>query len=154
MRNIAHVICCLSLLLVSFRSATAAPALEVLGKDYIFPNKIDGFPSKLSEFAGLQINSFRTSDGVRLTYWEAGEGKPLVFIPGWAASGAGFVNVMFLLSRHYHVYLRVDGRRRGFRQVGSLRGFVLSTPSLRLGRLRALVHWRLFASISPAWPPF
>jgi hypothetical protein len=28
----------------------AAPALAVLGKDFTFPNKIEGLPSKLSDF--------------------------------------------------------------------------------------------------------
>jgi len=55
-------------LMIATLPMVAAPAIEVLGKDYTFPNKIEEFPSKLSEFTGLQINSFRTSDGVRLTY--------------------------------------------------------------------------------------
>jgi pimeloyl-ACP methyl ester carboxylesterase len=92
-------------LMITTLPMAAAPAIEVPGKDYTFPNKIEGFPSQLSEFTGLQINSFRTSDGVRLTYWEAGQGKPLVFIPGWSANGAEYVNVMFRLSRYYHVYV-------------------------------------------------
>lgn len=35
--------------------------------------------------AGAEIKSlfFVTSDGVRLHYLEAGEGKALIFIPGW-----------------------------------------------------------------------
>jgi len=74
MRNkIYQALCTLSILLLSFSNAAAAPALEVLGKDYEFPHKIEGFPAKLSDFKGLQINSFNTSDGVKLAYWEAGE---------------------------------------------------------------------------------
>jgi pimeloyl-ACP methyl ester carboxylesterase len=99
-------------LMIATLPMAAAPAIEVLGKDYTFPNKIEGFPSQLSEFTGLQINPFRTSDGVRLTYWEAGQGKPLVFIPGWSANGAEYVNVMFRLSRHYHIYV-LDPRNQG-----------------------------------------
>lgn len=70
-------------LIAASQFATAAPALSVLGKDYTFPNKIDGLPAKLSDFQGLEINSFQTSDGVSLSYWEAGTGKPLVFILGY-----------------------------------------------------------------------
>jgi pimeloyl-ACP methyl ester carboxylesterase len=92
--------------------AWAAPAIGVIGKDFTFPNKIDGLPSRLSDFKDLQINSFTTSDGVKLSYWEAGKGKPLVFIPGWSANGAEYVNVMYLLSKHYHVYV-LDPRNQG-----------------------------------------
>lgn len=96
-------------------NAYAASALEVLGKDFTFPNKIEGLPSKLSDFKDLQINSFVTNDGVKLTYWEAGEGRPLVFIPGWSANGAEYVNVMYLLSKSYHVIV-LDPRNQGLSQ--------------------------------------
>lgn len=107
-------LCALSLL-VSSSIALAAPAIEVLGKDYSFPNKLEGLPARLSDFKGLQINSFETSDGVRLSYWEAGKGKPLVFIPGWSANGAEYINVMYLLSKHYRVYV-LDPRNQGLSQ--------------------------------------
>jgi hypothetical protein len=45
---------------------SAAPAIEVLGKDYSFPHKLAGLPAKLSDFQGLQINTFTTTDGVKL----------------------------------------------------------------------------------------
>jgi len=90
----------------------AAPALDVLGKDYVFPNKLDGLPTRLSDFKGLQINSFKTSDGVKLSYWEAGSGKLLVFVPGWSANGAEYLNVMSILARHYHVIV-LDQRNQG-----------------------------------------
>lgn len=94
---------------------TAASALSVLGKDYTFPNKIEGVPAKLSDFKGLEINTFETNDGVKLAYWEAGSGTPLIFIPGWSANGAEFINVMYLLSKHYHVYV-LDPRNQGLSQ--------------------------------------
>lgn len=102
-------------LLASANLAQAAPAIEVLGKDYTFPSRLEGLPAKLSEFKGLQINSFETSDGVTLSYWEAGSGKPVVFIPGWSANGAEYINVMYLLSQHYHVYV-LDPRNQGLSQ--------------------------------------
>jgi pimeloyl-ACP methyl ester carboxylesterase len=95
--------------------AFAAPALDVLGKDYTFPNRIDGLPAKLSDFKGLQINTFQTSDGVKLSYWEAGQGETIVFVPGWSANGAEYVNVMYLLSKKYHVVV-LDPRNQGLSQ--------------------------------------
>jgi pimeloyl-ACP methyl ester carboxylesterase len=104
----------ISLLLCS-ALASAAPAITVLGKDFTFPNKIEGLPAKLSDFKDLQINHFTTSDGVKLAYWEAGKGKPLVFIPGWSANGAEYLNVMYLLSKQYHVVV-LDPRNQGLSQ--------------------------------------
>lgn len=108
---IRSLLCALPLLACASLTL-AAPAIEVLGKDFAFPNKLEGLPARLSDFTTLQINRFKTSDGVKLSYWEAGEGKPLVFIPGWSASGAEFINVMYLLSQHYHVYV-LDPRNQG-----------------------------------------
>lgn len=102
-----------ALFLMAFSSqAIAAPAVSVIGQDYTFPNKIEGMPTKLSDFNGLEINSFKTSDGVTLKYWEAGSGKPLIFIPGWSANGAEYINVMYLLRENYHVYV-LDQRNQG-----------------------------------------
>ncbi|WP_054006192.1 hypothetical protein [Cypionkella psychrotolerans] len=50
----------LSLPLVT--SAFADTAFAVIG-DYTFPNAIEGMPPKLSDFEGLQINSFTSNDG-------------------------------------------------------------------------------------------
>jgi pimeloyl-ACP methyl ester carboxylesterase len=112
--GIRTALCALTLI-VSSSIALAAPALQVLGHDYAFPNKLEGLPAKLSDFPGLQINSFETSDGVKLSYWEAGTGKPLVFIPGWSANGAEYINVLYLLSKTYHVYV-LDPRNQGLSQ--------------------------------------
>lgn len=90
----------------------AEPAVQFLKQDYVFPNKIDGLPQKLSDFKGLEINQFKTNDGVTLSYWEAGQGKPLVFIPGWSSNGAEFINVMYLLSKQYRVIV-LDPRNQG-----------------------------------------
>lgn len=112
--TICRVLSTLSLL-VSANFAFAAPELQVLGRDYVFPNSLVGLPAKLSDFKELQINNFETSDGVSLSYWEAGSGKPLVFIPGWSANGAEYFNVMYLLSKSYHVYV-LDPRNQGLSQ--------------------------------------
>lgn len=115
MRNVMFLALCVLSLLLSSGPVSAEPALQVLGRDYTFPNRIEGFPARLSDFKGLQINTFVTSDGVKLSYWEAGEGRPVVFIPGWSANGAQYVNVMYLLSRRYHVYV-LDPRNQGLSQ--------------------------------------
>jgi pimeloyl-ACP methyl ester carboxylesterase len=73
-------------------------------------------PERLSDFQDLQVNTFTTSDGVKLTYWEAGTGRPLVFVPGWSGNGAQYINVLFLLSKHYHVYV-LDPRNQGLSQI-------------------------------------
>ncbi len=90
----------------------AEPALSVFGRDYIFPNRIKGLPEKLSDFSELRINFFNTSDDVRLAYWEAGSGNPLIFVPGWSANGAEYINVMYLLAKHYRVIV-LDPRNQG-----------------------------------------
>lgn len=95
--------------------ATAEAALQVLGKDFTFPNKITSLPSKLSDFQGLEINAFVTTDGVKLSYWEMGAGRPLVFVPGWSANGAQYINLLYLLSQSYHVYV-LDPRNQGLSQ--------------------------------------
>jgi len=112
MRRFMHVALLGTLLLAFAGHALAASAISVLGEDYTFPNKVEGLPGKLSDFGDLQINSFTTSDGVKLSYWEAGKGEPLIFIPGWSANGAEYVNVMYLLRKYYHVYV-LDPRNQG-----------------------------------------
>ncbi|PPQ36062.1 Pimeloyl-ACP methyl ester carboxylesterase [Rhodoblastus acidophilus] len=95
--------------------ARAEPAISVLGADFVFPNKIQGFPSRLSEFSELQIHHFTTNDGVKLAYWEAGHGEPLIFVPGWSGNGAEYVNVMFLLAKNHRVIV-LDPRNQGLSQ--------------------------------------
>jgi pimeloyl-ACP methyl ester carboxylesterase len=95
--------------------ARSEPALNVLGRDFAFPHRIEGMPSRLSDFDGLRINTFVTNDGVKLSYWEAGRGKPLIFVPGWSANGAQYINVMYLLAKEYHVYV-LDPRNQGLSQ--------------------------------------
>ena len=85
---------------------------DVLGEDFQFPHKIAEQPLKASDFTDLKISSFVTSDNVNLAYWEAGSGKPLVFIPGWSANGALYFHLMHLLSKHYQVYV-LDVRNQG-----------------------------------------
>lgn len=92
--------------------ATAAPAVTVLGRDFVFANPPADMPRKLSDFPGLQINSFTPNDGVKLAYWEAGQGPTIIFVPGWSANGAQYVNLMHLLASHYRVVV-LDPRNQG-----------------------------------------
>lgn len=103
MRNFLIRAACLLALAATSSAAFAAPALQVLGRDFAFPHQVEGLPAKLSDFKDLQINTFTTGDGVKLTYWEAGKGRPLIFVPGWSANGAEYVNVMYLESRRHPV---------------------------------------------------
>lgn len=141
-------------LLVAANFALAAPALQVLGRDFVFPNKLEGLPARLSDFPGLQINTFETGDGVKLSYWEAGTGKPLVFIPGWSANGAEYINVLYLLAKSYHVLRprpaqsgvvaarRLRHAHRAF--LGRPQG-ILGPSRVEVGRLLRLVNGRCCA---------
>ncbi|WP_309384304.1 alpha/beta fold hydrolase [Cerasicoccus frondis] len=55
--------------------------------------------------------SYKTSDGVRLHYWDAGEGSPLVFLPGWSQTAAMFRG-QFELAENYRC-LALDWRGHG-----------------------------------------
>lgn len=87
-------------------------AIEFFGRDYTFPHIFEGLPKKLSDVRGLEIGSFKTSDGILLSYWKCGKGTPLVFIPGWSAGGADYINIIHLLSRDFEVYV-LDQRNHG-----------------------------------------
>ena len=99
-------------MLSSSITSHAEPAVDFLGKDFIFPHTIEGMPEKLSDFSGLSISSFKTNDGVSLAYWEAGSGQPLIFLPAWGSNGAEHFNLIWLLSKDYHVYV-LDPRNQG-----------------------------------------
>lgn len=106
-----HLTAALLLSLTISGPMLADPAASVIG-DYTFPNEIVGMPVKLSAFTGLEINSFTTNDGVRLNYWEAGSGEPIVFVPAWGASGAEMINQLWLPAKTNHVYV-LDQRNQG-----------------------------------------
>ena len=66
MRNLLTAVFVAAVLGAAPIPALAAQAIKLLGKDFTFPNKIDGLPAKLSDFKDLQINHFTTNDGVKL----------------------------------------------------------------------------------------
>jgi pimeloyl-ACP methyl ester carboxylesterase len=111
-RHVGQAVLALALVATT---AQAAPALQVLGRDLVFPHQVPGLPAKLSDFSDLQIEHFSTSDGVQLSYWVAGRGSPVIFVPGWSSSGAELLNVMYLLRAQHRVYV-LDPRNQGLSQ--------------------------------------
>lgn len=89
--------------------------LSLLGEDFYFPHEIIDQAFKVSDFTDLQISSFITSDNANLCYWEAGAGRPLIFIPGWSANGAMYFHLLHILSKRYRVYV-LDVRNQGLSQ--------------------------------------
>jgi non-heme chloroperoxidase len=55
---------------------------------------------------------FKTSDGVRIHYLEAGSGQPIVFIPGWTMPAWIWQKQIDEFSKRYHV-IAVDPRSQG-----------------------------------------
>jgi len=55
---------------------------------------------------------FKTSDGIRIHYLEAGSGPPIVFIPGWTMPAWIWQKQIDEFSKHYHV-IAVDPRSQG-----------------------------------------
>ena len=54
----------------------------------------------------------KTSDGIRIHYVEAGEGRPILFVPGWRMSGWIWQKQIDGLSKKYRV-IAVDPRSQG-----------------------------------------
>ena len=59
------------------------------------------------------MDTFLTSDGVKLRYHLQGEGRPLVFIHGWNGSGDDFASTANRLAKKYQVLL-YDHRGHGY----------------------------------------
>ena len=55
---------------------------------------------------------FKTSDGIRIHYLEAGSGRPIVFIPGWTMPAWIWQKKMDEFAKKYHV-IAVDPRSQG-----------------------------------------
>ena len=64
----------------------------------------------------VQHHTFKTSDGVRLHYLEAGSGpQTIVFIPGWLMPAAVFEQQLTGLSNQYRAWTHPD-RQLGWRR--------------------------------------
>jgi len=60
----------------------------------------------------VKSDYFKTSDGVRIHYLEAGSGQPIVFIPGWTMPAWIWQKQIDTFSKKYHV-VAVDPRSQG-----------------------------------------
>ena len=68
----------------------------------------------------IKHHYFKTSDGVRLHYLEAGKGEQtLVFIPGWVMPAAVFEQQLLGLAAHFRV-LAFDPRSQGLSELTTL----------------------------------
>src|ERR1700678_2643092 len=56
-----------------------------------------------STAATTKSGFFKTSDGIRIHYLEAGSGRPIVFIPGWTMPAWIWQKQIDEFSKHYHV---------------------------------------------------
>src|SRR5580692_455293 len=65
-----------------------------------------------STAATTKSDSFKTSDGIRIHYLEAGSGRPIVFIPGWTMPAWIWQKQIDEFSKRYHV-IAVDPRSQG-----------------------------------------
>lgn len=77
----------------------ALPEISLGGKSGVSPGEV-------------RKRSFTTHDGTRLSYLEAGRGRPVVMIPGWSQTAAMFSEQILALSAHYRV-IAVDMRGHG-----------------------------------------
>ena len=57
-------------------------------------------------------DSFKTSDGIRIHYLDAGSGRPILFIPGWTMPAWIWQKQIDEFSKKYHV-IAVDPRSQG-----------------------------------------
>ncbi len=62
--------------------------------------------------ATTKTGFFRTSDGIRIHYLEAGSGRPIVFIPGWTMPAWIWQKQIDEFAKRYHV-IAVDPRSQG-----------------------------------------
>jgi len=67
-------------------------------------------PSLVAQVA--KSDFFKTSDGIRIHYLEAGSGRPIVFIPGWTMPAWIWQPQIDQFSKKYHV-VAVDPRSQG-----------------------------------------
>jgi non-heme chloroperoxidase len=69
-------------------------------------------PSVMAQATTTKSEFFKTSDGIRIHYLEAGSGRPIVFIPGWTMPAWIWQKQIDELSKKYRV-IAVDPRSQG-----------------------------------------
>ena len=73
---------------------------------------IASVPSVMAQATTTKSEFFKTSDGIRIHYLEAGSGRPIVFIPGWTMPAWIWQKQIDEFSKRYHV-IAVDPRSQG-----------------------------------------
>jgi non-heme chloroperoxidase len=86
------------------RTKLAVILLCILSVTSIVAQAVDG--------QGAKSDFFKTADGVRIHYLEAGSGRPIVLIPGWTMPAWIWEKQINEFSKHYRV-IAVDPRSQG-----------------------------------------
>ena len=95
----------------------------------------------------VKSDFFKTSDGVRIHYLEAGSGRPIVFIPGWTMPAWIWQKQIDEFSKKYHV-IAVDPRSQGESDQPSFG----SLPETHAGDYKELVdHLALKQPVLVGW---
>ena len=92
----------------------AAPGCGYHVHNGLPPETYKGGRTMAKEYA--ESKYFSVLPGVELHYWEQGEGKPLVFIPGLTFSGEIFKAQIEHFSKNYRVHRNRPARAGLFRQ--------------------------------------
>ena len=92
--------------------------------------------SLAAQVKGAKDGWFKTSDGVRIHYLEAGSGPPMLFVPGWTMPGSIFQPQIEFFATNHHV-IAVDPRSQG----DSDKTTDGNTFSRRAQDYRELVDW-------------
>ena len=93
------------------RHGAASAALAAAGRLFLAAVTPAGAAEELTEGA------FQTNDGYTLHYFEAGQGRPIVMIPGWSQTAAQFAGQMKLADR-YRIFA-LDMRGHGASSKGA-----------------------------------
>jgi hypothetical protein len=57
------------------------------------------------------LQHFTTTDGVKLSYWIQGKGRPLVLLHGWSGSHKSFIKNLPVLAQQFQVIGKKNKRR-------------------------------------------
>eukprot|EP00871_Galdieria_phlegrea_P002687 jgi/Galph1/3419/GphlegSOOS_G2069.1 len=59
--------------------------------------------NKMTQTEHIKLSQFETSDGIQLSYWQQGNGRPLVLLHGWSGSHRSFHKNLQVLSQSFKV---------------------------------------------------
>jgi non-heme chloroperoxidase len=105
------------------------------------------FPAVLTAAPDIKDGFFRTSDGIKLHYLEAGSGQAIVFEPGWSMPAWIWDAQIHHFAEHYHV-VALDPRSQGDSDKPS-EG---NSPERRSQDLKELIeHLKLAPAVLVGW---